>query len=127
MVLRCYSWRELLCYHHSLQFCDCGMDCICKMRNGPPAQTSHTDPPIRCHVNVVFLPHESHLITVEPSESEHSDLLNDVTPKLLPLVFRASKSCCLMLIILSAMPFSSTVHSLNIYLSLSMVATIDAP
>uniref|UniRef100_J3L4A7 Uncharacterized protein n=1 Tax=Oryza brachyantha TaxID=4533 RepID=J3L4A7_ORYBR len=127
VILRCYSRRELLRYHCSLQFCDCGMDGICKMGYRPAAQTSHTDPPARCHVNVVLLPHEGHLITIEPSESKHSNLLNNVAPKLLPLVFKASKSCCLMLIILSAIAFNSTVHSLNITLSLSMVATIDAP
>lgn len=74
-----------------------------------------------------------------------------------PLAFKASKSCCLMLIILSAIAFSSTLHSWyillfsiwiyqktvpeniefepklfgkkrsGVYLSLSMVATMDAP
>jgi hypothetical protein len=36
--------------------------------------------PVGCHVNVVFLSHEGHLIAVEPSESKHPNLLNDVAP-----------------------------------------------
>lgn len=38
--------------------------------------------------------------------------------KLVPLDFSASNSCCLMLMILSAMAFSSIVHSLNISLKI---------
>ena len=44
--------------------------------------------PIRCHVDVEFLPHEGYLITVEPSESKHPNLLNDVAP--------VSRSACMM-------------------------------
>jgi hypothetical protein len=36
--------------------------------------------PIGCHVNVILLPHEGHLLTAEPSESKHPNLLNDVSP-----------------------------------------------
>lgn len=45
----------------------------------------------------------------------------------LPRARNASKSCFLMLMIRSAMAFSSRVHSLNKFLSRRITATIDAP
>jgi hypothetical protein len=64
----------------SLQLSNCSVYGICKMGHIPHVQTSHTDPPVGCHVNVVFLPHEGHLLAIEPSESKHPNLLNDVAP-----------------------------------------------
>jgi len=36
--------------------------------------------PIRSHVDVILLCHESNLLRVQPRESEHSNLLDNVAP-----------------------------------------------
>lgn len=36
--------------------------------------------PIRSHIDVVLLRHESNLLRVQPRESEHSNLLNNMAP-----------------------------------------------